>query len=152
MEERYRCDATLITTNLEYDQWHQLLGNKDLTDALLSRLRHQCQTIRINGPVSRDARSDGFAADGSVGFTNLYGRLCTEPIAERRGRISPALVRLARLISYLHESLTIFTSVTVRCPCSSPLFFMPLSFAASFASSFMLCIFAFETTPVAVTV
>lgn len=54
MEERYRRKATLITTNLEYDQWHQLLGNKDLTDALLSRLRHQCQTIRINGPSLRE--------------------------------------------------------------------------------------------------
>ncbi|MBV8773986.1 MAG: IS21-like element helper ATPase IstB [Deltaproteobacteria bacterium] len=54
MEERYRRKPTLITTNLEYDQWYQLLGNKDLTEALLSRLRHQCQTIRINGPSLRE--------------------------------------------------------------------------------------------------
>ena len=53
MEERCRRKATLITTNLEYDQWARLLGNKDLTEALLSRLRHQCQTIRINGPSLR---------------------------------------------------------------------------------------------------
>jgi len=54
MEERCRRKATLITTNLEYDQWARLLGNKDLTEALLSRLRHQCQTIRINGPSLRE--------------------------------------------------------------------------------------------------
>jgi DNA replication protein DnaC len=54
IEERYRRKPTLITTNLEYDRWHQLLGNKDLTEALLSRLRHQCQTIRINGPILRE--------------------------------------------------------------------------------------------------
>jgi len=54
MEERYRRKATLLTTNLEYDQWQVLLGNKELTEALLSRLRHQCQTIRINGPSLRD--------------------------------------------------------------------------------------------------
>jgi DNA replication protein DnaC len=54
MEERYRRKATILTTNLEYDHWHKLLGNKDLTDALLSRLRHQCQTIRINGPSLRE--------------------------------------------------------------------------------------------------
>jgi DNA replication protein DnaC len=53
MEERYRRKATIITTNLEYEQWHHLLGNKDLTDALLSRLRHQCQTIHISGPDLR---------------------------------------------------------------------------------------------------
>ena len=54
MEERYRRKPTILTTNLEYDQWHQLLGNKDLTEALLSRLRHQGQTIRINGPSLRE--------------------------------------------------------------------------------------------------
>src|SRR6266700_7273676 len=54
LKDRHRRKATLITTNLEYDQWHQLLGNKDLTEALLSRLRHQCQTIRINGPSLRE--------------------------------------------------------------------------------------------------
>jgi len=54
MEERCRRKATLITTNLEYDQWARLLGNKDLTEALLTRLRHQCQTIRINGPSLRE--------------------------------------------------------------------------------------------------
>ena len=54
IEERYRRKSTLITTTLEYDQWHQLLGNKDLTEALLSRLRHQCQTIRISGPPLRE--------------------------------------------------------------------------------------------------
>jgi len=54
MEERYRRKPTIQTTNLDYDQWHQLLGNKDLTEALLSRLRHQCQTIRINGPSLRE--------------------------------------------------------------------------------------------------
>ena len=54
MEERYRRKATLLTTNLEYDQWPLLLVNKDLTDAMLSRLRHQCQTIRINGPSLRE--------------------------------------------------------------------------------------------------
>jgi DNA replication protein DnaC len=46
MEERYRRKATLLTTNLEYDQWQVLLGNKELTEALLSRLRHQCQSGR----------------------------------------------------------------------------------------------------------
>jgi len=56
MEERYRRRSTIITTNLDYDEWHNFLGNKALVDALLSRLRHQCQTIRIDGPSLRDAR------------------------------------------------------------------------------------------------
>jgi DNA replication protein DnaC len=54
MEERYRRKATVITTNLEYDEWQNFLGNKALVDALLSRLRHQCHTVRIEGPSLRD--------------------------------------------------------------------------------------------------
>jgi DNA replication protein DnaC len=54
MEERYRRKATVITTNLDFDEWHNFLGNKALVDALLSRLRHQCHTIRIEGPSLRD--------------------------------------------------------------------------------------------------
>ena len=54
MEERYRQKATIITTNLDYDQWHAFLGNKELVEAMLSRLRHQCHTIRIDGPSLRD--------------------------------------------------------------------------------------------------
>jgi DNA replication protein DnaC len=54
MEERYRRKATVITTNLEYDEWQHFLGNKALVDALLSRLRHQCHTVRIEGPSLRD--------------------------------------------------------------------------------------------------
>jgi DNA replication protein DnaC len=54
MEERYRRRSTIISTNLEYEEWHNFLGNKPLVDALLSRLRHQCHTIRIDGPSLRD--------------------------------------------------------------------------------------------------
>lgn len=53
MEERYRRHPTIITTNLGYDQWHDFLGNKHLVDALLSRLRHQCHTVTIDGPSLR---------------------------------------------------------------------------------------------------
>lgn len=56
MEERYKQRPTIITTNLEYDEWHGFLGNKHLVDALLSRLRHQCHTVKIAGPSLRDAQ------------------------------------------------------------------------------------------------
>ena len=54
MEERYHRRSTLITTNLEYDEWHNFLGNRAMVDALLSRLRHYCHTVRIKGPSLRD--------------------------------------------------------------------------------------------------
>lgn len=57
MEERYRRRPTIITTNLDYSEWANFLGNKSLVDALLSRLRHQCHTVRIDGPTLRDPQS-----------------------------------------------------------------------------------------------
>lgn len=57
MEERYRRRSTIITTNLEYEEWHNFLGNKALVDALLSRLRHQCHTVRIDGPSLREPQA-----------------------------------------------------------------------------------------------
>jgi DNA replication protein DnaC len=56
MEERYRRRPTIITTNLDYPAWQTFLGNKALVEALLSRLRHQCHTVRIDGPSLREAQ------------------------------------------------------------------------------------------------
>jgi DNA replication protein DnaC len=46
--------VTILTTNLDYDEWHNFLGNKSMLEALLSRLRHYCHTVRIQGPSLRD--------------------------------------------------------------------------------------------------
>jgi DNA replication protein DnaC len=54
MEERYRHHSTIITTNLDYDEWPNFLGNRPMVEALLSRLRHYCHTVRIQGPSLRD--------------------------------------------------------------------------------------------------
>jgi DNA replication protein DnaC len=54
MEERYNRRATIITTNLEYEEWHEFLGNRSMVEALLSRLRHHCHTVRIDGPSLRE--------------------------------------------------------------------------------------------------
>lgn len=54
MEERYRQHATIITTNLDYDEWPNFLGNRPMVEALLSRLRHFCHTVRIDGPSLRE--------------------------------------------------------------------------------------------------
>ncbi len=53
LSERYRCKPTIITTNLPYDEWYHFLGNELMVKALLSRLRHQCHTIKIDGPSLR---------------------------------------------------------------------------------------------------
>jgi len=54
MEERYHRHSTIITTNLEYEEWRNFLGNPAMVDALLSRVRHYCHTIHIDGPPLRE--------------------------------------------------------------------------------------------------
>jgi DNA replication protein DnaC len=54
MEERYRRRPTIITTNLVHDEWPNFLGNRPMVEALLSRLRHYCHTVVIDGPPLRE--------------------------------------------------------------------------------------------------
>jgi DNA replication protein DnaC len=50
MDLRYELKKpTLITTNLGYDQWGTFLNNPNMVNALLSRLRHRCVTLVIDG-------------------------------------------------------------------------------------------------------
>jgi hypothetical protein len=35
-------DATIITTNLNCDDWYTFLGKREMVGALLDRLRHCC--------------------------------------------------------------------------------------------------------------
>ncbi|MBM4109669.1 MAG: ATP-binding protein [Phycisphaerae bacterium] len=53
MEDRYGRKSTLLTTNLDYDDWYAFLGRKEMVAALLDRLRHRCHTVRIDGPSLR---------------------------------------------------------------------------------------------------
>jgi len=54
MKERYEAGkSTIITTNLEPDDWYDLLQPKDMVDALLDRLYHRCVIIKIDGQSLR---------------------------------------------------------------------------------------------------
>lgn len=57
VEERYRRKPTIITTNLGYDEWPNFLGNRSMGEALLSRLRHHCHTVIIDGPSLRQTEA-----------------------------------------------------------------------------------------------
>jgi DNA replication protein DnaC len=60
LQQRYARKSTLITTNLEFDQWYDLFRHKPLVDALLDRLQHHGITLRLTGPSLRaPAPADG---------------------------------------------------------------------------------------------
>jgi DNA replication protein DnaC len=56
MEERYRRHATILTSNLSYDEWPNFLGNPQMVKALLGRLRHFCHTVTIEGHDLREQK------------------------------------------------------------------------------------------------
>ncbi len=47
--------STIISTNLDYDDWYDFLGKKQMVGALLDRLRHRCTTVRIEGESLRQS-------------------------------------------------------------------------------------------------
>lgn len=56
---RYERGATLITSNLPFDEWTETFGSERLTGALLDRLTHHVHILEMNGESYRLAHSTG---------------------------------------------------------------------------------------------
>lgn len=54
---RYENSATLLTSNLPFDEWTSVLGSERLTGALLDRLTHHVHILEMNGESYRLAAS-----------------------------------------------------------------------------------------------
>ena len=50
---RYENGATLITSNLPFDEWTSVFGSERLTGALLDRLTHHVHILEMNGESYR---------------------------------------------------------------------------------------------------
>ena len=51
--ERYERGSVLLTTNLPFEQWTEVLGSERLTGALLDRFTHRVQILEMNGESYR---------------------------------------------------------------------------------------------------
>jgi DNA replication protein DnaC len=51
--QRYERGATLVTSNLPFDEWTEVFGSKRLTGALLDRLTHHVHILEMNGESFR---------------------------------------------------------------------------------------------------
>lgn len=51
--ERYERGSVIVTTNLPFDQWTEVLGSERLTGALLDRLTHRVHILEMNGESYR---------------------------------------------------------------------------------------------------
>jgi DNA replication protein DnaC len=63
MEDRYGRGATLITSQVPVDRWHDLIGDPTLADAILDRLVHNAHRIQLRGDSLRRKRTAATAPD-----------------------------------------------------------------------------------------
>ena len=49
----YERQSLILTTNLPFESWSEILGNERLTGALIDRLTHRMQLIEANGESYR---------------------------------------------------------------------------------------------------
>ena len=57
ISQKYERGATLITSNLPFDEWTETFGTERLTGALLDRLTHHVNILEMNGESYRLAQS-----------------------------------------------------------------------------------------------
>lgn len=57
ISQRYERGATVITSNLPFDEWTAAFGDERLTGALLDRLTHHVHILEMNAPSYRLAQS-----------------------------------------------------------------------------------------------
>lgn len=57
VSQRYERGATIITSNLPFDEWTATFGDERLTGALLDRLTHHVHILEMNGASYRLAQS-----------------------------------------------------------------------------------------------
>jgi DNA replication protein DnaC len=58
ISQAYERTSVIVTTNLPFDQWTEVLGSPRLTGATLDRLTHRCHILEASGESYRlkDAR------------------------------------------------------------------------------------------------
>jgi len=56
-EERYRRKSTLITAQLPVAQWHDMIGEPTIADAILDRIVHNAHRINLEDESMRKRKS-----------------------------------------------------------------------------------------------
>ena len=62
VEERYGRGATLITSQISVDRWHDLIGEPTLADAILDRIVHNAHRLQLRGESLRKKARQTLAA------------------------------------------------------------------------------------------
>ncbi len=66
VEDRYGVSSTIVTSQREPDQWHAVIGDPTLADAILDRLVHNAHRLKLGGPSIRKTKN-GLTASEPAG-------------------------------------------------------------------------------------
>lgn len=69
-EERYRRKSTLITAQLPVAQWHDMIGEPTIADAILDRIIHNAHRIALEGDSMRKQKTTTLLTSGENGEIN----------------------------------------------------------------------------------
>lgn len=56
MEQRYNTGSTIITSQLEIEHWHGVIGDPTLADAILDRFVHNAHELKVKGEKGESMR------------------------------------------------------------------------------------------------
>lgn len=58
LEDRHDSRSTIITSQLPIDQWHEVIGDPTLADAIMDRIVHNAYKINLKGESMRKRKAD----------------------------------------------------------------------------------------------
>lgn len=69
-EERYRRKSTLITAQLPIAQWHAMIGEPTIADAILDRIIHNAHRVTLEGDSMRKQKTPPLLTGAENGEIN----------------------------------------------------------------------------------
>ena len=66
LDDRHGLRSTIVTSQLPVKQWHEIIGDPTLADAILDRLVHNAYTINLKGESMRKKQANLTQADHSA--------------------------------------------------------------------------------------
>jgi DNA replication protein DnaC len=88
ISQRYERGATLITSNLPFDEWTEVFGTERLTGALLDRLTHHVHILTMNGDSYRLKQSSGRRRSPAPDKRATQNQATDDAVAPGAGEIS----------------------------------------------------------------
>jgi DNA replication protein DnaC len=66
LEDRYGTSSTIITSQLEPSEWHSIIGDETIADAVCDRLVHNAHRVKLSGESIRKSKAELTKTNGDL--------------------------------------------------------------------------------------